>query len=199
MSTQLTPESIRQIIEAAVRENRRVRLEGYVDNEGNAQDLIVELLPGNGYDALIKESLEELRTWDLKTALEICGVLSIEGQEVPPPLELVAQALADLRDSWESRLNTPKEARQASTSGRDLQRQPLGWYSTEQEPELTVLLGLKRHARSVVVPKEASTRKTTPKWGISKVKERLTSKLPIGSYLGRLNLRPQRLRNLSLQ
>lgn len=158
---------------------------------------MVEILPPSGYDDLVADSLTKLEGMPLAEVLSSIGHLRDEqGLEQHPPLELVDQCVEELKTSWNTRLNTPKEARE--TRETNTSRHPDGWYLPADDPTCTVLMGLRRISQIMVEgpPKKASGKAEV--WNKTRVKDRLLRQLPLGSYLGRLNLRPDNITDLQV-
>jgi hypothetical protein len=193
---QLTPVIIRSIIAAARRENRALAIRGYVDTKGSIQDFVVELLPPSGYDKMVADSLSVVEGWALADAIAACGVVhNPDGTDEMPPLDLLTQCLEELKTSWRTRLDTPKNERELRDNKLD--KHSDGWYLPKDDSECTVLMGLRRISSELVKPASVSMAKPM-KWQKTVVKDRLVKALPLGAYLGRLNLRPTNIADLQL-
>lgn len=158
---------------------------------------MIELLPPSGYDDLVAASLAKLETMSAADVLEAVGTLNTPDNPAgTPPIDLLNQCVEELKTSWKTRLTTPKEARE--TRETNTSRHPDGWYLPADDPTCTVVMGLRRISQTMIEgpPKKASTRAEV--WNKTRVKDRLLTALPLGDYLGRLNLRPDNITDLQL-
>lgn len=167
-------------------------VEGYVDVKGQVSDIAVELLPPTGYDDMVATSLEILEHWTVHEATSLCGHIDFECV----PFDMLVQAMKELEQSWKARIQLVKQAApKEPTDG--LVRQEDGWYLKADDPTLTVLKEMRKISQEsrTTTPEKAGK---TEKWTKTRVKEKLTVNLPIGSYLGRLNLRPETISGLKV-
>lgn len=165
-------------------------VEGYVDAKGQVSDIAVELLPSTGYDDMVAASLEILEHWTVHEATSLCGHIDYECV----PFDMLVQAMQELEQSWKARIQLVKQA--APEKAPDgLERQEDGWYLKADDPTLTVLKEMRRISQEPRTTPVVKAGKVET-WTKTRVKEKLTAHLPIGSYLGRLNLRPETITGL---
>lgn len=163
-------------IREAREKGKQLFVSQYADQEGATWDFVLRVRDGDWYDHLVRDSLSVLET---EPQLFERGRLGLTEAEEP----LLRECVEQLKTSFRARIQ--KVASSDKPSSR-LQYSGHGYYTDPDDPLMVVLLGVEvveRHLRRGT-PKKASS------GGKTDIKNRITACLPLGAYLGRLNLRP---------
>lgn len=171
-----TPEAFRSAVAEAYAGSRRLEIERYSSANGKISNFVVELLPADGYDDLVKRSHEDLtvKREELKQ-----NILVESNGEVTP--EMVDCCIAELLASWERRMAGQISER---VSNQDLTDSGQG-YHTKAGSDTVTVFNVLRISEDMVTP----PRKKESKWGKTRVKSALTRQLPIGDYIGQMNFK----------
>jgi len=172
-----TKEHFREEVLKANDGSRRLRIERYCSQDGKCATYEVEILPSDGYDQLVKESYDAL----LEDQKKIVHQVVVEASEGAITGDFVNKCADEQRRAWEKRINQPADQGLADSS---LTASGDGWFIKSGSPDTTVLLGLRVLSEEVHQPSQ----KAPSKWGKTRVKKAIASRLPIGKFIGRMNL-----------
>lgn len=165
--------------------SKTLLVEKYVTSDGAVKDYMVRLLPEDGYKALVKESLDILDGDPSKFMKDLKPADADMGEW--------AQAVSEQIDSFNKTLNPSadaparnykKELVKMGASYVDKQEFDNGAVNTAVLKNLVILSSVNH------TPDKASK---GPKGNIPKYKEMIRNELPIGKYLGQLNLSPEKV------
>ena len=164
----LTLDTIKEYITDAHKRDAALVLVGYKTSKGDEIDYNVQLLGSNGYRELIGESLQLLQN----------NVVPAEVQA----MEDYATARAELLFSWARTVAGEAAARNYSSSLVDTGH---GYHQYPDKPDFVVLRNMKVLTENYVVKAPAKTVNSAPK---TLAKEAISKALPIGHYIGQLNV-----------
>ena len=154
---------------AAASKGGTLHIRGYRTGDGAEMNYTVRLLGSGGYKDLVKESLSLLRE----------GKVFNNGFSH----EDWGQAVAEKDASFQKTLD-------GETAPRNFARAMMeheGYSSYENEPDTFILRNLYKVSEECVTPGQAKTVKSAAK---TLAKASIDKQLPIGKYLGQLNLAP---------
>lgn len=171
-------EDITAIIEAALKENRPLRIKGYRNSDGQVADYVVRIAGSDGYQSMVKASLEALN----------------DGKVTPPadtPPEVWEAAQAEQKASWEKTL--AGESTRSYNDGMELT--PGGYYVSAGDPTMVGLRNLEQVSIDVT---EAIDKKATVSKPKTLAKAHIRDNTPLANYLGQLNLVPGKFTSIEL-
>lgn len=189
----ITTEDIQRLVKVAtLTPNKALMIEKYSNSSGWVYDYLVEPLSASGYDDLVKEShaqLFEIRATEIITPRKF----GIPGSEVS--LHDLHAWVNELLTSFEKRMDTPADARETRSVNAGLTIRGDGTMYKEGAEDTVVITDLKVLSQKLVfMGKEGST-----SWNKTAVKKRIKERLPIGEYMGRMNLSPSKIEDLHVQ
>lgn len=168
-----------------------LEIRGYTNANGDVSDYTVAFLANNGYDDLVERSHAKLQHLLHKEgAIALANAANI-------PLDKVAPAQVEtwaneMLASYEKRMTTPPEER-AVREQAGVSAHPNGYW-VKDGSEVTILRGLRLIQKTTrYAGKQASNT-----WGKTRVKNHIVNLLPIGDYIGQMNLDPEKLEGVSL-
>lgn len=153
---------------AAASRGGTLHIRGYRTSNGAEMNYTVKLLGPNGYKDLVRESLE--KAGDLPRPAEFDN-------------EVWAEAMAEKISSWQKTLNGDTAPRSFSRALMEHE----GYSTYADDPDTYILRNLMKVSEEVVTPGEEKMVKSAAKTLAKAVIDR---QLPIGKYLGQLNLAP---------
>lgn len=175
----------------AFRENRVLRIHGYVDQKGTSWNFLVRILPPKtGYRELLRQSLEQLEARkDQPFRLEDWGLTAeVDAAQAGACLE-------ELVESYRRRLSADPES-SGERYKEALHDTGEGYFlSQEDEGDRICLLSMEVIERQLLsggVANEGA-------WGKSRIKLALERHLPIGRFLGRLNLTEANVNSVTVE
>jgi len=177
----------RTAIGRAAKEGKVLNIQGYEDQQGLVWQFRVRLISSEGYRDLVRRSLEQL-----KSRLE-SGIGMAECLEGRTTDEFVKTCSQELLESYGRRQTAPETP---TTHNNPLRDSGEGYFESDAKPNQLVLFNLQVLERSVVSGPVAEASKTANKTEVKKVIE---SDLALGSYIGRLNLEPGRVRSVTVE
>jgi len=173
----MTPDNIKKVVEEAFSQKKAIRIEGYESTSGSVCNYTVSQLPAGGYKKLVEESLTQLQE------LKVTNDGSFEDA-------VFNEALSEKITSFEKTLSG-EHAQRNFNETLDTHK----YYATsESNPGAVVILNLKVIETQNLKPKTKvvnSKPKTLAKNAIEK-------QLPVSSYIGRMNLHPDRLKSITI-
>ena len=155
---------------AAAAKGGTLHIRGYRSGSGAETNYTVKLLGPDGYRELVRESLDMLK----------------EGKVVKPEgvdLNIWILACNEKQASFEATLTGETAPRNYARSMMEHE----GYSSYEDEPDTFILRNLMKVSEEIVTPGETKMVKSAAK---TLAKAAIDKMLPIGKYLGQLNLAP---------
>ena len=166
----MSVDDLKTLLGGALRPGVKLAVENYTDSNGVVSNLEVEVLPENGYEGLVKESLQ---------LLEDGKVLKPETSSE----EDWAAAVAEQKAAWEKSLAGENKK---SGWGDGYVKHASGYYTTEKDENVVYVKGLKRLSRSEISrPEEEKAVKSSQK---TLCKKHLQKTSPVGSYVAAIKL-----------
>lgn len=170
-----------EIITAAHASGQALSIEGYITSAGAVINYTVKLLGPDGYKTLVAESL---------------AVLEDPKRNPPRPLEIAPevwrQALEEKMDSFRKTLSNSSGAHKAFT--KELVEHPGGYATYTGDGETVVLRNLQEIQKTVVTPGGDKIVNSSAK---TLAKAAIDRQLPIGKFIGQLNLAPGKFTSIT--
>lgn len=187
----LTMVDIKAVVGTAKDFGNNLIVEGYKSQDGGVSTFEVSFLGDDGYDDLVSKSASLLRK-----KIE-SGDLFPEHFDIPEgevtPDDLYAWAAEQLH-AWNTRLSTPVQMRHNRSLSDGLVQHEDGWFFKQGGEDVVILLNMTRENKEVL----REPTKGPKSWGKSRVKKAIVESLPLGGYIGRLNLTPENIDGLRL-
>lgn len=176
-----TREHFREAVEAAKERGLPLLIENYYSSGGRkSADMVVDLLPPSGYDDLIGETLREATPARLEEIVqELVAKFPGTGEG------FIRTCVDEQMKAWRKRVEEGPSGKSSVEGGEGLVDSGKGWHSKPSDPFVTVLLGLRRVAETVRYEAPA---KEAAAPGKTAIKNAFKNMLPMGDYIGRLNL-----------
>lgn len=189
MTTPITLESIRQTVAEARKAGKALEIRGYRNQKDEVADYVVQFLhPQNGYDDLIEQSFHKL------AQMRSTGRCTTFFFDLPSDVEQddLDTYVDEKLQSWNTRMTTPADMRRTRRQTDGLVMHPDGYLTKAGASNVVVITSMR------LVSKTNSTADDDPpeKWGKSVVKNFIDKKLPIGQYIGQMNLTPENIAGL---
>lgn len=153
---------------AAAAKGGTLHIRGYRTGTGAEINYTVRLLGPDGYRELVRESLEKAK-------------------DIPRPCEFDPEVWAE---AFKEKIASFQKTLDGNTAPRNYARALMeheGYSSVEDEPDTYILRNLMKVSEEIVTPGETKMVKSATK---TLAKAAMDKMLPIGKYLGQLNLAP---------
>lgn len=174
----MTRDEIIAAVQAATAGNLPLHLQGYVSSEGEVSDLEVVLIGHKGYVDLLRQSLDELPEIE-------------RTPDVSP--EDWATAVRQLTESWTKSTTTSAGG---SRRGVPLEWDSRGFYTKPGDAVTVILLHAQRLHQHFT--KQAEVRGIAHRDKVTLAKALLRGRCSINRYIGQINLRPDKVRAMSV-
>lgn len=170
---------IRKALEVARATGKPLKLTRYYSTDGQkCSTLVVRLLPEGGYDQLVQASIEEFKANEETLKAELRA-------KFPGNDALVDQCCKEQMAAWEKRARGEVSEHNKVAGYEELTGTPHGYSLKPSDPFMTVVFGLER-LEEEVHSERAST--GTGNAGKTRIKYAMKHELPLGKFIGRLNL-----------
>lgn len=157
-------------------------VQGYIPTSGVPRDYEVTVLPPGGYQDLVRESLEVLRSKPQHFSRTVEVLVSGDPECTP---EVVEKATQELVDSFEKSLDPDVPAREFKPSDTPVTH---GLTRSDKEDGVWYLTGLRKVNVASGPEDEEENRRTPSKNPVVRMKARLKFILPVGEYIPKLKL-----------
>lgn len=176
-----TNEILEQVNKAAATE-QLLLIEKYVTSDNVVKDYVVKILPENGYQDLVKQSLEILNKETEKFMFKLKPADADMGEW--------AQAVSEQIDSFNKTLN-PSADKKAINFKKELIKVGAAYIDkAEIETTMPSCIVLKNLQIMATTLHSENAPDKMPKGNVPRYKELIRRELPIAAYLGQLNLAP---------
>jgi hypothetical protein len=177
-------EILEQINKAAAT-GQTLLIEKYVTSDNVVKDYVVKLLPEDGYKDLVKQSLDILNSDTEKFMFKL----------KPSDADMAewAQAVSEQIDSFNKTLNPPAD-KKAINFKKELIKVGAAYIDkAEMEASMPSCIILKNIQVMATTLHSENVPDKQPKGNVPKYKELIRRELPIASYIGQLNLSPDKV------
>lgn len=190
MKPTITTDLIRDTLTRYGQQGGALRIDGYRSQDGQVSNMLVQQMEADGYDYLVRASLEELRTLskDAPDLRRMC--------QIPEDVDASGfwQCVSEQLSSWEKRASTPEGEGSNRRLDAGLLLQPAGYYLSMKDPDTTILLHLDLLSQEI----ESGQVSGETAWNKTRIKNAIKAVLPLHRYVGRLNLSPGNIRGLQI-
>ena len=179
-TTELTLDSIEQVVKDAYKAGAHLVVEGYVSTDGSVATMTLDFLGPNGYKTTLEDSLNMISNGEI-------DLLTSDG------IEVGAQAAAALSASWSKSLNGLHKAREF--------KEDLNFDEVDKQ-------GCTRNSKDQIVVKnmavvqrksEKDVERNPGKTPLVRAKKEILNRTPMGAYRGQLNFTPDKIRDIRIE
>jgi hypothetical protein len=171
-------QEIRNVLDQGYAEGKNTfTIAGYTTSDGDIVDYRIEVIGSHGYKGLIRESLERLQSGKVTRPVEF-------------PSVIWDAAVAEQITSWQRTLSGEQKPRAGA-----VMTPHNGYFLSEEKPDTVILRNCKKLLTVVRFTAKKATVNSSTK---TLAKQYITTQTALDSFLGQLNLSPDRLESISI-